>query len=104
MFQQRLARPLLGDFGGVFQNRFEMSVLPHQFRCGLVANPAHAGNVVRRITNQRQIIGNELRRNTKPVFCVLCTYPMLLDVRVAATSRIEKPYTRTDKLLKILIA
>src|SRR5689334_14949753 len=98
MLEQCLTRSLLGDLRSMLENRFEVTVLPHELRSRLVANATHTGNVVRRIADERQIISDEFGRDTEAIFSVIDIYPMLLDVGGTTTARIEKPYSRANKL------
>ena len=104
MLEQCLTWTFLGDLARVLENRLEMPVLLHQLGGGFVAYASHAGNVVRGISDQRQIVGNKFRSNSKPFLGVFHSNPVLFDIRGPATAGVEQPNAILDQLLKILVS
>ena len=66
--------------------------------------PLHAGHVVRRVTDEREVVGDVRRRHAEPLAAVLDANPLLLDARRAAAAWIEQPDAGPYELLKVLVA
>src|SRR5450759_3465909 len=103
MLEQGFPGTLLGDFPCMSENRLKVAILLHQLGGCLVTYSAHSGHIVRRITNQREIVGDKLGSNAKAFIRVFDSYPMFLDIRRLAAARIQEPDSRLHKLLKVLI-
>src|SRR5450756_347698 len=103
MLEKGFPGTLLGDFPSVSETRLEVAILLHQLGRCLVTYSAHSGHIVRRITNQREIVCDKLGCNTKTLIRVFDSYPMFLDIRRPAAARVQEPDSRPHKLLKVLV-
>ncbi len=88
----------------VLENVLERSIRRDQLACRLVADAFHTRNVVGRIADHREIVGDVMRRDAQPLVGVLQPDPLLLDTRRAAAPRIEKPHAGTHELVEVLVA
>ena len=84
---ERLARALLLHLGGTRQQGLEVAELLQQLHGALFADPLHAGNVVRRVADQRQVVGDLRRRHAEPFAGVGFGHPDLFDTRRARPGR-----------------
>ena len=98
------ARPLLGDLVSMCENVVQWAVGANQLLRRLLADAAHTWHVVRRVANEREIVGDERRRHTEPLTSILDAHPLLLDARRASAAWIQQPYAGPHELLKILFA
>src|SRR4051812_35263460 len=99
MLEQRLARPLLGDRRRRGEDRLEIAELRDQLTRRLVTDALHAGHVVRRVADEREIIHDVRRRHAESVAAVLDADPLLLDARRATAPWIEEPDAFAHELL-----
>ena len=86
------------------ENVVQWAVGANQLLRRLLADAAHTWHVVRRVANEREIVGDERRRHTEPLASILDAHPLLLDARRASAAWIQQPYAGPHELLKILVA
>jgi hypothetical protein len=98
------ARPLLRDLRRVHEDVLDGAERVDQLLRRLVADAANARDVVGRIPDQGEVIGDECRRDAEALAAVLHADPLFLDARRAAAAGIQEPDAWTDELLKILVA
>ncbi len=103
LLQQRFARPFPGDVGGAGENGVEIAVGLEQLQCRLVAHTFHAGNVVRRVTDEREVIHDPLRRHAEPLAGVGLIHPLFFDRGLSTAARIQQRDPLADQLIEILI-
>ena len=104
MREQRFARTLLRDLADVREDVLERAVRRHELGRRLVADALHARHVVRRVADEREIVGDVVRRDAESLAAVLHADPLLFDARRAAASGIEQPHAGAHELLEILVA
>ncbi len=88
MFGQRLPGSFPSDFLGSFQYFFQVSVFLKKFHRGFRTDSRGTGNVVRRVTDEGQVVRNQCRRNPELLPRVGLVYPLRLNPRRAPTARI----------------
>ena len=103
MFEQRFARPFLRDFAGVRENFLERAKLSDQLLRGFFPDPLHTWHVVRRVTNQREVVNDTFGRHAESVVRILHPDPRLFDTRRSTATGIKQPDTGTHELLKVLV-
>ena len=86
------------------QDRFQVSEACDEAGRGLLADAGHAGDVVRRVAEQRQKVGHPLRRHAEPLLRILRRHPHLVHARGATAPRIEQHRIRVHQLVEVLVA
>src|SRR2546423_10613263 len=86
------------------QNRLEVPILFHELACRLVPYSFHSRDIVRGITNQREVIGDKFGGETETLLCILDANPVLFDVGWSPSTRIQQPDARFHQLLEVLIS
>ena len=101
---ERLARPLPLHVFRVRQDRVQVAELLDELARGLVTHPPHAGDIVRCVPHERQIVDDPLGRHAEPLVRVLLRDPLLLDRRGAPPARVQQSDVGTDELIEVLVA
>ncbi len=100
---QRLARPLLFDFGGVREDLLERAETLDQLYGRLRSDAAHPGDIVRGVADQRQVVGDALGRHAKSVGGVRLIDELGRDGRRAAAPGVEQGDSVADELVEVLV-
>src|SRR6202007_1242746 len=90
LLEQRLARALARDIGGVRENRFEVAVGLEQLRGGLVADALHPGNVVGGVADEREEIDDARGWDAEALAGIVLIDPLLFDGGLPAAPRVEQ--------------
>jgi hypothetical protein len=104
LLEECFARPLLRNLGRVGEDLFQRAVAVHELRSRLVADAAHARHVVRRVADEREVVGHERRRYAESLAAVLDAHPLLFDRAGPAATGVEQPEPGSHELLEVLVA
>jgi hypothetical protein len=104
LLEKCLSGSFLGNLGCMRENLFERSVAVYQFSRRLVADPANAWHIVRRVADEREIIGDERWWDTESLAPVFGADPLFFDGTRTAATWIQEPDAWSDKLLEVLVA
>ena len=80
------------------------AVRVHQLLRGLLADALHARHVVRRVADEREIVGDARGRHAESLAAVLDAHPLFFDARRSAAAGVQQPDAGTHELLKVLVA
>ena len=104
MREERLARALLRDVLDVGEDRVEVTVGGDQLDGGLLADPLHAGDVVARVADEREVVDRALGRDAEALAPVLDRDPVLVHGGGAAAPGVEELHAGADELVEVLVA
>src|SRR5665213_4220968 len=89
MREKSFTRPFLCQLRGMRKDGFKMTILTNQLASRLFADSLYAWNVVRRITNEGQIVRHKTGWYPKPLCTVLNTNPVFFHTRWATAAWIQ---------------
>ena len=104
VFEQRVSHALALDLIGVGQDLLQAAEPFDEAGCRLLADATHTRDVVGRVADQRQVVGDVPGIDPEALDGVLRGDPLLVDSRGSAAARIEEVRHVIDELIEVLVA